>query len=275
MPIVVKDWQDVDGYKAAKEAKKKVVKARTTVDKERKKLKQYFLDGGRAVDAPAKEIFSAIEPVESHLQEQIDIVEKELERQEAEKIRKFNERSAARVNELQSYRAQFDHTRVSFLSEEEYVTLRDQEKARFEAEEKKRIDQEREIEELRKIKAEQEAKIREQEAKEREAQRQLIAKQQAEIAERDAAIAEERRQREEEARKVEAERKQKEAQELKAKQEQEAKEAAVEAEKKKALAKAAKASKDKAMFEAVQAEFPTLETAWVEIVKLRLKIRGE
>lgn len=268
LPIVVKDWMDVEGYSAAKEAKKKVVKARTTVDKERQKLKKYFLEGGRAVDAPAKEIFAAIEPVESHLQAQIDVVEKELERQEAEKVRKFNEESSRRVNELQSYRAQFDHTAVSMLSPEDYAALRDKEKARYEADEKARIDQEKELEELRKLRAEQEAKIKEQEERERKTQRKLIAQQQAEIAARDAALAEERRQREEEARKVEEARKQKEAQELKAKQEQ-------EAERQKALAKAAKAAKDKAMFEAVQKEFPTIEAAWVEIVKLRKQIGGE
>ena len=95
LPLVVKGVEDKDGYKAVREARLTVKEHRVKVEKTRKELKADSLAFGKAVDGEAKRITTKLESIETHLQEQEDIVAKEFERRKAE------EEALARAQELQ------------------------------------------------------------------------------------------------------------------------------------------------------------------------------
>ena len=87
LPLVVSDVEDKDGYKAVREARLTVKEHRVKVEKTRKELKADSLAFGKAVDGEAKRITTKLESIETHLQEQEDIVAKEFERRKAEEER--------------------------------------------------------------------------------------------------------------------------------------------------------------------------------------------
>jgi hypothetical protein len=107
---------------------------------------------------------------------------------------------------------------------------------------------------------EQQKKIAEQEAEAKQLRDELIAKQRAELVEqeRQLALAREAERKAEAERLAEQRRREVELALAKAKQEQ-------------AEAAARKAAKDKAVFDAVRQEFPTIEACWLEITRLRLQ----
>jgi hypothetical protein len=107
---------------------------------------------------------------------------------------------------------------------------------------------------------EQQKKIAEQEAEAKRLRDELIAKQRAELVEqeRQLALAREAERKAEGERLAEQRRREVELALAKAKQER-------------AEAAARKAAKDKAVFDAVRQEFPTIEACWLEITRLRLQ----
>ena len=179
MELTVKDIDDQEGFKQVHDARMVVKGKRVAVEKQRKDYKADALDFGRKVDAEAKKIFDALEPIESHLQEQEDIVINEKKRIQAEKEQAEQRRILGRINELASVGCMMSFFDVATLSDPEYEKLFSEKKAAFEAEqarfasarrieaerlEKERLEQEamrkkmaEEMAEIARIKAEQEA----------------------------------------------------------------------------------------------------------------------
>lgn len=81
MNLSVNGVTDIQGYNAVREARKIVSKVRIEVERTRKELKDESLQTGRLIDNEAKRITALLSPIESHLQEQENIVAKEQERQ--------------------------------------------------------------------------------------------------------------------------------------------------------------------------------------------------
>lgn len=100
MSLIVKNPQDIEGYEQVHQARMDVKNRRVDIEKTRKKLKQDALDYGRAVDAEAKRITGLLEPIESYLQEQEDIVVKEKERIKKEEEEKEKQRIQQRIDRL-------------------------------------------------------------------------------------------------------------------------------------------------------------------------------
>jgi hypothetical protein len=78
LPLVIKDLEDAEGYKAVSEALRFVVKKRTSIEEKRKELKADSLAYGKAVDARAREITQMLSPIEEHLRGQKEKVDAEL-----------------------------------------------------------------------------------------------------------------------------------------------------------------------------------------------------
>lgn len=179
MALTVKDIDDHEGCKQVHDARMVVKSKRVLVEKQRKEYKADALDFGRKVDAEAKKIFSLLEPIESHLQAQEDVIINERKRIQSEKEQAEQRRILGRINELASVGCVMSYFDVASLSDPEYEKLFSEKKAAFETEqfriaeekrieaerlEKERIEQEamrkkmaEEMAEITKIKAEQEA----------------------------------------------------------------------------------------------------------------------
>lgn len=100
LPLVVRDVEDKEGFKAVRGARLLVKEHRVKVEKTRKELKADSLAFGKAVDGEAKRITTKLESIETHLQEQEDIVAKEFERRKAEEERLKQEKIQGRVKRL-------------------------------------------------------------------------------------------------------------------------------------------------------------------------------
>lgn len=100
MNLSVINPQDEDGFNKVHQAKMVCVKYRTEIEKTRKKLKQFYLETGRLIDAEAKRITQLLAPIESHLQEQENIVLDEQKRIEEEKKQAEQLRKDNRIKEL-------------------------------------------------------------------------------------------------------------------------------------------------------------------------------
>lgn len=72
---------DDEGYNAAKKDVREIKSIKKAIEDKRKELKQIYLDGGRAVDARAKELQEIVDPVLNKRIEAIDNVDREKERQ--------------------------------------------------------------------------------------------------------------------------------------------------------------------------------------------------
>lgn len=100
MKLFVKDCNDTANYEIVKQAKKVVASGRIEVEKTRKQLKAESLEYGRKVDAEAKRITAKLLPIEKYLQQQEDIVAKENERRENERLTAIREKHDERVEIL-------------------------------------------------------------------------------------------------------------------------------------------------------------------------------
>jgi hypothetical protein len=164
LALTVKSPQDQDGYKSAEVALKKVVRMRTSVEKTRKELKADSVRYGKAVDAEAKRIREAIEPIEEHLKTQCDIVRLEEARQKVAAENARRDEVNGWVAELSALGWPVDLPALQRMTAEEFSFLRLSAKKRFaeQAEEREAIAKERlELEELRAEKAKREAVVKE------------------------------------------------------------------------------------------------------------------
>lgn len=236
----VKDFDDKAGYEQCKTARLLVKAKRVEVEKRRVELKADALAFGRAVDAEAKRITNDLSQIETHLQTQQDIIDNEKKRIIEEAARKEQELIDSRLRWCQQYGAIRTISELKCMTDDQWHEFATATKTAFEEKERERAEAAEKIRRLEAQQAEQNARIAEQEAEARKLQAALLQQQAAEIAEA--------RQREQE-----AERKR-----------------AIEAEeKRKAEAAAKREIADKKLFEEIKAAFPTLESAWVEIARLR------
>ena len=167
LQLTVASPQDQDGYKSAEVALKKVVRMRTSVEKTRKELKADSVRYGKAVDAEAKRIREAIEPIEEHLKTQCDVVRLEEARQKVAAENARRDQVNGWVAELSELGWPVDLPALQRMTAEEFGFLRLSAKKRFDeqAEEREAIAKERaaleaerlELEELRSEKARREA----------------------------------------------------------------------------------------------------------------------
>ncbi len=93
MALSIASLTDKENHKKIKEAKSTMRTARTTLEKRRKELKDWYLVEGKKIDDYAKECFGMIEPIESHLDTELTKFD---EWESAEEIRKEKERNAER-----------------------------------------------------------------------------------------------------------------------------------------------------------------------------------
>lgn len=279
LPLIVTGPEDKQGYEVVKTARIKIKGLRVSVEKRRKELKQESLDFGRLVDHRARTITEGLEVIEGHLQAQQDIVDKEKERQRLLAEQAAKEKLQSRMSALQDCHAALRIDQVEGLSDMDFDSLLTTSQQAFNA---AKIEQERKDQELAALAAErliQQAKIAEQEADAKRLRDELIEKQKQELAEQNRRIAEAEAAKQKEIAAIEAAK----TAELAAKQReidaaeairkaevlaQQQKDAQIAREKAIAEAKAKKAAKNKALFEQVKNNFPTIEQCWGEIVRL-------
>lgn len=99
---------DKAAYEAVHAALMTMVKVRTSIETARKRLKEDALTFGRAVDTEAKKLTGLVEPIESYLSDQRDIVDKEKERIKAEKEAQEQALLQGRVAKLLGFGMTFD-----------------------------------------------------------------------------------------------------------------------------------------------------------------------
>lgn len=158
MPLEIRDFNDVEGFKEVHEARMVVKNKRVEVEKVRKALKADALEYGRMVDAEAKRITALLEPIELHLQRLEDAYNAEKERiknaarlkAEAEAKAKADAEEAARRAEQERIRKEQEAESSRLRVEREKIEA---ERAAIEAE--RRAAQEKIDAERREIEAEQ------------------------------------------------------------------------------------------------------------------------
>ena len=84
MPLKVSGIEDKIGLKKVHDARMVIKGKRIEVEKKRKELKESSLRFGQAVDGEAKRITKLLSPIETHLENEESIVEKEKERLQVE-----------------------------------------------------------------------------------------------------------------------------------------------------------------------------------------------
>jgi septal ring factor EnvC (AmiA/AmiB activator) len=205
MELTVASVNDKEGLKRVHDARMEVRRVRIDLEKSRKALVEDSVAFQKKVNAEAKRINGLIEPIETHLENQEAIVEREKER--LRKIEEDRQREilTERLNDLAAVGFAMNPTFVQMMSEEDYAKLLDEKTAAFEAE------QQRKIEEAAKAEAER---------KRLEAERAAFEAEKAEAA---------RVERERQAM-IEAERKEQQRKEAEARAEIERQQAAIKAE---------------------------------------------
>ena len=153
LQLVVAGPQDQAGFKSAETALKKVVRIRTSVEKTRKELKADSVRYGKAVDAEAKRIKEAIEPIEEHLKTQCDVVRLEEARQKVAAENARRDEVNGWVAELSELGWPVDLPALQRMTAEEFGFLRLSAKKAYQERQAERD----ELEQLRAEKAQREA----------------------------------------------------------------------------------------------------------------------
>jgi len=192
--IVVASPQDDAGFETASTALKRMVRLRNDVEKKRKELKADSTRYGKAVDAEARRIQGLIEPIETHLKTQCDVVRLEQKRLEVEAENKRREQVRGWIDRLNDIGAPVNPDALNTMTADDFewhyrAALADAEKrnavqAELEAElEKHRqaVEQEREkhraeLEELRKLREAERVALEELTRAEREAEQAELAR---------------------------------------------------------------------------------------------------
>jgi hypothetical protein len=98
--LAIASLTDKENYKKVREAKSVMRTARTTLEKRRKELKDWYLVEGKKIDDYAKECFGMIEPIESHLDAELEKFEAWQKEEDERKEREANAECDRRVNVL-------------------------------------------------------------------------------------------------------------------------------------------------------------------------------
>ena len=155
MSLRVASPQDKSGYKSAEVALKRVARLRISVEKTRKALKADALRYGKAVDAEARRIREAIEPIEEHLKAQCDVVRLEEARQKVAAENARRDEIASWVAELSQLGWPVDLPALQRMTAEEFGYLRLSARKQHAEREAERL----ELEELRAERAKREPPV--------------------------------------------------------------------------------------------------------------------
>jgi hypothetical protein len=205
--LKVSGFEDNEGYEKVKSARLIVKTKRVEVERKRIELKDESLKYGRAVDAEAKRLTALLLPIEQHLVEQQDVIDKEKARREKEKADQENRLIQNKVNDLLKFDVVLSFEAVQKMPKEEYDGLLLE--AMSDCAEKKRQKEAeeaaRKAEEVRlnAIKAEQELERKKFEA-EKEVERKRLEAEKAEQLKRENAIKAEQEKIEQEKQKIES-----------------------------------------------------------------------
>lgn len=118
MPMKVKGLDDKEGLVKVHEGRMIVKAKRIEVEKKRKELKESSLSFGRAVDGEAKRITALLLPIETHLENEEGIIEKEKERLALEAAQKRQAKLQERANKLKVYECTIDAVTLSTLPDD-------------------------------------------------------------------------------------------------------------------------------------------------------------
>lgn len=192
LQLTVKSVDDKAGLKKVHEARMEVRRVRIDLEKSRKSLVEDSVAFQRTVNAEAKRINGLIEPIESHLENQEAIVEREKER--LHKIEEDRQREilTKRLNDLAAVGVAINPTLVQKMSEDEFARVLAEKTAEFEAEQQRKIEEAARQEAERKRLAEERAAFESQKAELDRVERERQAVIEAERKERERAEAEAR-----------------------------------------------------------------------------------
>lgn len=123
MELTVDSPEDTKGVKRVHAARMDVRAVRTGLEKSRKALKAEALEFGRKVDSEAKRIKALIEPIETHLIEQENIVKREEERKKKEKEEAEKKLIKDRLNALAAVGSSLHPTAALAMPEGEFEML--------------------------------------------------------------------------------------------------------------------------------------------------------
>ena len=118
LPLKVKGLDDREGFKKVHDARIVVRDIRIEVEKKRKQLKESSLRFGQAVDGEAKRINKLLSPIETHLENEESIVEREKERLRLEVEQKEQVKIRKRVERLQQYNHFIDTITLGKMTED-------------------------------------------------------------------------------------------------------------------------------------------------------------
>lgn len=164
LPLKVKGLDDKEGLKKVHDARMFVKAKRIEVEKKRKELKESSLRFGQAVDAEAKRITALLAPIETHLENEESIVEREKERLRLEAEEKARIAEQERLAEIERQRKAEEERLATIRKELEEEKERQAETARKQQEAKEKIKAEqKKIEDEKKLIAEN--KLREEQKK--------------------------------------------------------------------------------------------------------------
>ena len=122
MALTVKGVDDEEGYKNVKAAYMIMVHARTAVDKGRKALKADALEYGRKVERATEKVMALIEPIETYLKSQKDIVDLEKKRLEDEAKQRGKEKIQSRLDSFLKVAVNKPFYEVAAMSDSEFET---------------------------------------------------------------------------------------------------------------------------------------------------------
>lgn len=264
MALEVRGVDDEEGYKNVKAAYMVMVHARTAVDKGRKALKSEALEYGRKVERATDKVMALLEPIETHLKCQKDVVDMEKKRIEEKSRQEQKEKIQSRLDSFLKVAVNKPFYDVAAMTDSEFEIAIAKATEAYLAEQKRIADEEADrkaAEEVARLKAEEEKKEQEALRTKLRAQQEEIEKQKREQAEAQAKIDAEnariKTEQEAAARKIEDERRALEAEKQRVldqienkKKIEQAKKEAVEKALKEASEKAERAIKEKEEAEA-------------------------
>lgn len=118
LALKVKGLDDKEGLTEVHSARMVVRARRIEVEKKRKELKESSLSFGRAVDGEAKRITALLLPIETHLENEESIIEKEKERLALEAVQKRQVKLQERANKLKAYECAIDAVSLSTMPDD-------------------------------------------------------------------------------------------------------------------------------------------------------------
>jgi septal ring factor EnvC (AmiA/AmiB activator) len=192
MELKVVDVNDKAGLKKVHDARMEVRRVRIDLEKSRKALVEDSVAFQKKVNAEAKRINGIIEPIETHLENQEAIVEREKER--LKKIEEDRQREilTKRLNDLAAVGFAINPTFVQMMNEDDFGKLLAEKTAAFEAEQQRKIEEAAKAEAERKRLAQERAEFERQKAEADRLERERQAVIEAERKERERAEAEAR-----------------------------------------------------------------------------------